>query len=217
MNSPRDEPIAPPPAFIYLHGFASGPGSSKAVYLQRQFHRHQRQLLVPDLNQDDFYHLSLTRQLQQVATLLPATPVYLIGSSFGGLTAAWLGQQYPQVQGLLLLAPAFDFVRVWLQRLGPQLQRWQAQGDLPFYHYGQDRYCNLAYGFVQDLYHYSDRDLQRPVATTILHGHKDEVIPVQVSRSYAQERPWVTLQELDDDHSLTSCCDQIWQALKPWL
>jgi uncharacterized protein len=117
----------------------------------------------------------------------------------------------------LLLAPAFDFIRVWLRRLEPQLQRWQTQGDLPFYHYGQDRYCNLAYGFVQDLYRYSDRNLQRPVTTTILHGQQDEVIPIQVSRSYSKERPWVTLWELDSDHSLTDCCDQIWQAVQPWL
>jgi uncharacterized protein len=203
--------------FIYLHGFASGPSSTKAIYLQQRFQACQQSLLLPDLNQDDFYHLSLTRQLQQVAALLPTSPVYLIGSSFGGLTAAWLGQTYPQVKGLLLLAPAFEFMEVWVLRLGQQLEQWQTQGYLPFYHYGQRRYCNLEYGFVRDLHGYHDRELQRPISTTILHGQRDEVIPIQVSRRYAEARSWVTLQELDSDHSLMDCCDQIWRVAQTWL
>jgi uncharacterized protein len=207
------------PVLIYLHGFASGPRSAKAVYLQERLQASQHRLLLPDLNQGDFYHLSLTRQLQQVAALLPPAPapVYVIGSSLGGLTAAWLGQRCPQVQRLLLLAPAFNFAEVWLPQLGEQLALWQQQGQLPFYHYGQGQYCQLSYQFVKDLQRYPEIELKRPVPTLILHGQQDDVIPIQVSRTYAQERPWVTLQELDSNHSLIDCCDQIGDSVQTWF
>jgi hypothetical protein len=114
--------------FIYLHGFASSPQSAKATYLHDRFAQIQLSLCVPDLNQGDFSHLTITRQLHQVAALLPPIPkpVTVIGSSLGGLTAAWLGQKYQQVQRLVLLAPAFEFLTHWLPHLGAaQLQQWQ--------------------------------------------------------------------------------------------
>ena len=80
--------------YIYLHGFASSPLSAKAQYLDSCFRECQIDLEIPDLNQGDFSHLTLTRQLQQVENLFPAKkPVVLIGSSFGGLTAAVLAER----------------------------------------------------------------------------------------------------------------------------
>ena len=80
--------------FIYLHGFASSPESTKAVYLRDRFAELQINLTIPDLNQGDFSHLTISRQLEQVAAELPPppTPVTLIGSSLGGLTAAHAAQ-----------------------------------------------------------------------------------------------------------------------------
>ncbi len=50
--------------YIYLHGFASSPSSTKAQYLRARFASLQINLNIPDLNQGDFSHLTLTRQLQ---------------------------------------------------------------------------------------------------------------------------------------------------------
>ena len=86
--------------FIYLHGFASSPESAKAVYLRDRFAAQQITLEVPDLNQGDFSHLTIARQMAQVEALLPpdGTPVTLIGSSLGGLTSAWLAEKQAQVK-----------------------------------------------------------------------------------------------------------------------
>ena len=51
-------------AYIYLHGFASSPQSSKAIYLRDRFAEINLNLEVLDLNQGDFTHLTLTRQIQ---------------------------------------------------------------------------------------------------------------------------------------------------------
>ena len=77
---------------------------------------------------------------------LHSQPVTIIGSSFGGLTAAWLGQQYQQVQRLILLAPAFGFLSHWLPQLGQQqVKQLQDLGYLSVYHYGEQRTLPLHY------------------------------------------------------------------------
>lgn len=203
--------------YLYLHGFASSPNSNKARTFRDRFAQCNLPLLIPDLNQNDFTHLTLTRQLQQVKALFPAAPapVTLIGSSFGGLTAAWLGQLHPQVQCLVLLAPAFGFLSHWLPRLGAdQVQRWQTEGCLSVYHYGEDKSLPLWFQFVEDAAQYSETQIQRPVPTLILHGKQDEVIPIQASRDFARDRPWVRLMELDSDHGLGNVSSEIWQAIQ---
>jgi hypothetical protein len=206
--------------YIYLHGFASGPGSAKAQDLRDRFRTQQIDLLIPDLNQGDFTTLTLSRQLKQVAELLPSSniPVVLIGSSFGGLTAAWVAQQHLQVQQLILLAPAFQFLDHWLPRLGAeQVQRWQREKYLSVYHYGEQRSLPLSYHFVEDAAQYPEEQLQRSLPTLILHGQQDEVIPIKASRNYAATRPWVHLLELASDHALIDASDFIWQAIQTFL
>lgn len=205
--------------YLYLHGFASGPQSAKAQYLADRFRERGLHLTIPDLNQNDFTHLTLTRQIQQVKTILqPDIPVTLLGSSFGGLTAAWLGQSCAQVERLILLAPAFQFLQQWLPRLGAaQMQQWQAQGYLSVYHYSAKQPLPLDYGFLTDLQRYSESQIQRPVPTLILHGIQDEVIPITASREFAANRVWVELIELDSDHALTDNLPKIWQMIHPFL
>ena len=99
--------------YIYLHGFASSPNSTKAKYLHQCFRQFRLELEIPDLNTDDFSHLTLTRQLNQVANSFTEPSINLIGSSFGGLTAAHLAEHYTQVERLVLLAPAFGFLNYW--------------------------------------------------------------------------------------------------------
>ncbi len=202
--------------FIYLHGFASSPDSAKAVYIRDRFATLGISLEIPDLNQGDFSHLTITRQISQVEKAFPpdGTPVTLIGSSLGGLTCAWLGQKHSQVQQLILLAPAFGFLSHWLPQLRQeQLSQWQASGYMPLYHYGEQRFLPIHYKFVEDASQYQEMQLLRPVPTLILHGRHDEVIPIAATRDYASVRPWVKLIELDSDHGLIEVMPQIWEAI----
>ena len=108
--------------FIYLHGWASGPFSNKARFFSQHFAQQGLTLQTPDLNQNDFFHLTLSRQIEQVKNLLSDQAVTLIGSSFGGLTALWVAEQCQQVKRLVLLAPALDFSTRCLTLI-PEAQR----------------------------------------------------------------------------------------------
>ncbi len=199
-----------------MHGFASSPNSVKARYIGDRFTEVQTDIKVPDLNTGDFSHLTITRQITQVITEFPddSAPVTLIGSSLGGLTAAHLGQKHPQVQRLVLLAPAFGFLSHWLPKLGDkEVQRWQQEKYLMVYHYGEGRELPLCYDFVTDATQYQEQQLQRSIPTLILHGIKDEVIPIEASRDFARSHPWVDLIELDSDHALGNVMEEIWQAI----
>ncbi|NJR76570.1 MAG: alpha/beta fold hydrolase [Scytonema sp. CRU_2_7] len=202
--------------FIYLHGFASSPNSAKARDISDRFAQIHTDIKIPNLNAGDFSHLTITRQVSQVVAEFPddSVPVTLIGSSLGGLTAAHLGEKYPQVQRLVLLAPAFGFLSHWLPQLGDeQVQRWQQEKYLKVYHYGEGRELPLSYDFVTDAAQYQQDLLQRPIPTLILHGTKDEVIPITASREFGRSRSWVNLVELDSDHSLGNVMEEIWQAI----
>ncbi|NJN20091.1 MAG: alpha/beta fold hydrolase [Leptolyngbya sp. RL_3_1] len=211
-------------AYCYLHGFASSPASRKAQHLLGAFQGQGRALTILDLNQGDFAHLTLSRQIQQGMNWIESQPdpeVVVIGSSFGGLTAAWLAEQpevQERIQKLVLLAPAFQFLAQWLPRLGDEaLTRWQAEGEFPIFHYGQGRMVPLRYGFITDAQTYDESQLRAEIPTLILHGRQDEVIDIQASRDYAALRPWVALVALEDDHSLLATQDQIWQVIQTWL
>jgi pimeloyl-ACP methyl ester carboxylesterase len=220
MTDPDSKPIFHPKiaTYLYLHGFASSARSAKGVYLQQQLqHQYGIDLQLPDFNQGGFEQLTISRQIEQARAALLDTPTVLIGSSLGGLTAAWVADSSPQVKRLVLLAPAFQFADRWLAALGAEaLTEWRSQGQREFFHYGEGRPLPLSYRFVDDARQYDETRLQRPVPTTILHGQRDEVVPISVSRTYAASRPWVKLHELDSDHSLgdRAALATIWQTLQ---
>ncbi len=206
--------------YIYLHGFASSPQSTKAQFLGHCWQNRGLAMEIPDLNGDDFSSLTLTRQIVQVGQLIEQSqlPVTLIGSSFGGLTAAWLAETYFQVQRLVLLAPAFNFGPIWLGQLEAEtLANWQKSGSLSVYHYGYRRYLPIYYKFIEDLANYPQEKLIRQLPTLIIHGRADEVIPPENSRYYAFSRPWVQLIELDSDHALTDVLTRIWAEMQLFL
>ena len=206
--------------YIYLHGFASSPRSSKASYLRDRFAEANLELIVLDLNQGDFSKLTLTRQIQQTIDAFPdaQTPIVLIGSSFGGLTCAWVAEQKPQVQKMILLAPAFGFPHSWYAKLQPeQIEQWQKSGYLSVYHYGENQAIPLHYQFLQDADNYPVSGLKQTIPTLIIHGVRDDVVPIQVSRHYVNTHPQARLLELDSDHSLGDVKERIWQETRDFL
>jgi uncharacterized protein len=202
--------------YIYLHGFASGPGSTKAKYIRERFAQIGIELQVPDLNQDDFTHLTISRQIAQVVDLFPTdgSPITLIGSSLGGWISTIIAQDYDRVEKLVLLAPAFDFPYHWLPKIGDlALNSWKSTGYLSIYHHAVQNLLPLHYDFLLDTHKYPLSKIDRVLPTLVIHGIHDDVIPVAASRDFAIDRPWVELLEWDSDHQLTDLSERIWQEM----
>ncbi|NJN74015.1 MAG: alpha/beta fold hydrolase [Limnothrix sp. RL_2_0] len=199
---------------IYLHGFASSPQSRKAQYFAEQIPG----LIIPDLNQNDFAHLTISRQIDQVEALLKE-PSYIIGSSLGGLTAALLAEKLPDfVKKIVLMAPAFEFTKNWRKRLGEEaLHQWQKTSYTPQFHYSYQTEIPLHYDFFRDAETYCDKSFTNQVPTLILHGIHDETVPISVSETYARDKAWVKFISLDSDHGLGDRLPTLCQETQTFL
>src|SRR5260370_10528918 len=136
---------------IYLHGFASGPLSSKAQFFRRRLAEHGVTMQIPDLNEGDFEGLTISRQLLAVDRIAEGEDVGLMGSSMGGYLAALYAARHPEVTKLVLMAPAFGFARRWPVRLGEvTAAEWKRTGWLPVYHYGEKTERRGGDQYIQD-------------------------------------------------------------------
>ena len=206
--------------YLYLHGFASSPQSTKARYMQKKFAELGLDLDVPDLNLTDFSTVTLSEQLAylNLTYLSNEEPMVVIGSSLGGFLAIQLAAQNPLVEKIVLLAPAFGFSQRIAKALGAEnVAKWQADGSREFYHYGLKRNVNLQFRFFVDAQNYSEENLTRSLPMLIFHGVHDDVVPAALSEEVAKKRSQVTLKLLDDDHALGNDLDSIWQDTMNFL
>jgi pimeloyl-ACP methyl ester carboxylesterase len=202
---------------LYLHGFASSPRSFKADYLAQRFRQQGWPLEIPDLNGADFRHLTLTGQLSIVEQHAGGGAVHLIGSSLGGYLAALYAARHEAVRKLVLLAPAFGFARLYEESLGAEkVKEWERTGVLRVMHYGQGVEMELGWQFMEDARRWEEEPaIHQPCL--IIHGTRDDVVPVQVSRRFARTRTCCELLEVDSDHELRDQVEVIWEAVSSFL
>jgi pimeloyl-ACP methyl ester carboxylesterase len=202
---------------IYLHGFASGPSSKKARFFADRFAQLGIGLEVPDLAQGDFERLTISGQLAVIERVSKGEPVSLIGSSMGGYLAALYAARHPEVDRLVLLAPAFSFLTRWPETLGAEaLEDWRRTGVLKVFHYAEGRTMDLGYQLIEDAHQYEPfPPVTQP--TLICHGKNDAVVPASLSVLFAEQHFSVKLRLLDSDHELLNVLDDIWIETEEFL
>lgn len=188
----------------YLHGFASGPSSSKGTGFQKRF--PQAELL--NLRQPSFEHLRLSAMIAHVQATLRG-PAYLVGSSLGGLTAARVAERDPRVERLVLLAPAFQIMARWQTQLGPAWDDWKRTGWREVTDFTTNQPAKVDFGFAEDALAVDVGFPDVRVPTLIIHGLGDDTVPVEHSRRFAAGRPNVRVIEVDDGHQLTKSLPRI--------
>jgi len=202
---------------LYLHGFASSPHSRKASFLGSRLRDLGLEVEIPALDQNEFERLTITRQIELVRPYIDAGPVSIIGSSLGGYLAALLAARYSNARRLVLLAPAFDFHRLWVEEMGPErLAAWRERGAVGVYHYGANRNLELWYDLMQDAETYEPfPDFDQPAL--LFHGEYDSVVPVSLSEHFAARHPNSRLVPLPSGHELTDVLDRIWAVTETFL
>ncbi len=198
---------------LYLHGFASGPGSGKAQWFLRAFAQHGIALEVPDLVEGDFEGLTITGQLRVIERIARGEPVSLIGSSMGGYLAALYASRHSEVERLVLLAPAFHFPQRWPEELGAdKAAEWERTGRMEVFHYGEGRPMPIRWGLIQDGRRYEpEPSFSQPAL--VFHGTGDSVVPHAYSEGFAARHPNVELHLLASDHQLTDSTQIIWDRM----
>lgn len=211
------------PRILYLHGFGSGPRSTKGTAVAAHFAERGHQVDRLDLRVPSLETLRLSAMLDRAGAAIGDAQdrAIVIGSSLGGLTAARLAERDARVMALVLLAPAFNLVDRWREQLGPAWDEWERTGWRDIVDYTTGQPARLDFGFTRDV---AQIDIGLPdvrVPTLILHGTQDETVPVERSRRFANGRRNVRLVELEDGHELTASLPHILREatsfLAPWL
>ena len=211
--------------FAYLHGFASGPRSHKGTVLAAAFAERGALLQQPDLNVPSFAALTYSGMLAGVDRLDASGAAGggeearwgFVGSSMGGWVAARWAELHPErVARLLLLAPGLDLPNRWQGLISPsELAAWERQGW---------REVPDAAGVPTRLHWELMADARRQPAVPrptcpvlVLHGRRDEVVPVAVSEAWAAALPNVELEVVDDDHSLLAALPRVVARAVAWF
>src|SRR5262245_9484899 len=220
------------PRVLYLHGFASGPGSKKGGAFEEHFARRGGAgALVAierlDLRVPSLAHLRLSAMIDRTIAAIGGARdrAVVIGSSLGGLTAARAAERDPRIGALVLLAPAFRFAERWRERLGADgFAAWRDTGWLRVHDHATGGDADVDFGFYEDAAAVDADGGGWPdvrVPTWIFHGVHDDVVDIARSRDFARARPHVRLVELDDGHdrlpSPPALLDGAERALAPWL
>jgi len=202
---------------LYLHGFASGPSSSKARYFRERLASAGIPVEIPDLAAGDFEHLTLTGQLRVIERSTEGAAVSLVGSSMGGYLAALYAVRHPEVARVVLMAPAFDFARRWAEYLGPEkVAEWRRTGAMEVFHYAENRNCKLAYTLLEDAARYEPfPDFHQPAL--IFHGAHDDVVPAAFSEQFAATHANARLEVLDSGHELLNVLDHMGPRIAEFL
>lgn len=202
---------------VYLHGFASSPESKKARAFRQRLEALGFEVAAPDLNGGSFRDITLTGMLRIVREAAGGGPVSLVGSSLGGYLAALYAARHAEVERLVLLAPAFGFLRRWQLDLGEQaLRQWRETGERMVMNYATGREEPIGWALMEDALNYEDEPAV-PQPTLIFHGVRDDVVPVDVSRAYARTRTSALLCEVDSDHELMSAFEEVWSGARGFL
>jgi len=198
--------------FIYLHGFASSPRSTKAVFFRERLTRLGHTVIVPDLEEGDFQGLTITRQLGVVRREIARShgELALIGSSMGGYLAVLAANEEPRIRQLVLMAPAIEMKARWTVRYGAeQFARWKATGVAPTFHYAHGEERMIGYGLYEDLDRYDPAPPVRIPALAFM-GRKDETVAPAAVERWAAQNPSVRLRLLDSGHELIDQLETMW-------
>lgn len=202
---------------LYLHGFASSPGSRKAQFFAGKLRALGFNVAAPDLAQGRFEQLTISGQLELVETVARNEPVILIGSSLGGYLAALYAARHAEVDRLILLAPAFGFHQLWAAELGPErLAEWRTRGAIPVFHYAEQREVPLGFQLMEDAGRFEPfPDFHQPAL--IFHGNHDSSVPVHQSLAFVRDHKNAHLVRLESGHDLIDVLEPVWKECETFV
>lgn len=213
------------PIFLYLHGFASSPGSTKARAFTQWGQERGLTIQALDLRVPSFEGLRLSAIVARVRAAIdaaggPKTRAVLIGSSLGGLAACRAAESDPRVASVFLMAPAFKLAERWRARLGEAAwEAWRRGGYQDVEDHATGAKARVEFGFVEELARMEKAapwpDVRVPAC--IVHGVNDDIVDVNLSREWANARRHVRLVEVDDGHELSSSIPKVLEEAEAFL
>ena len=160
-----------PSTVLYLHGFASSPGSGKITALRPLLSPRGVELDTPDLNVPTFEELDWDAVIGRALEHARRTPPQAIAaSSMGALIALTLVVGHGLRAPLVLIAPAFGVARRWKPRLPDDGQ------PLLVFNHARNAEAPIHRRFFDQMLDIEPERLPPPVRTTIIMGRQDDTV-----------------------------------------
>ncbi len=207
------------PGLLFLHGLGSVRAGEKSSLLLRRAAASGRAFARFDFRAHGASSGSLTQVTMSdfvadgEAVLQHVGRSVLIGSSLGGLVAAWLARRIPDlVHALVLIAPAFDF----LPRMRVRLAK------APVIRLTDGREIEVQRRFLADAERFDEADLPQSIRTPtfVVHGDADDVVPIEASRRFFAQLASARKELLvvpGGDHRLNREADAIYASMDAFL
>lgn len=207
----------PEKLWVHLHGFATNVWGSKIEFARNHFRRTGSfSFFAMDM---DYEKHTTTEVLDVLEALITGFSerfehITLCGSSHGGYIALNYVRfrKLGNVKSLLLLAPSLRTLDLIVRELGEERVRGWLEGKEELRFEENEVEIEVRKDFATDIirngYEILSEDGVRfpkepPVDIFIVHGTRDEVVPVGDSKKFSEEVHVKKLIEVDDDHQLS--------------
>tara|TARA_B100000676_G_C18080029_1_gene850536 strand:- start:2304 stop:2903 length:600 start_codon:yes stop_codon:yes gene_type:complete len=182
---------------LFAHGFEGGPDGSKPTFMREVLGWDVVSPVMSDLG------WSIENQTEVLVRLIDSEQYDLvIGSSMGGLAAANASEMRGDANfKLLLIAPAFGLCDTWENLTDDELESWEETGVRRYS--GFELNIDLGWNFMEDARRMSWPTIRHK--TTIIHGSKDVIVPLDVSQRVSEDSELVDLVVIDDGHRMKNC------------
>ena len=208
------------PRWLYMHGFASSPGSRKAVALADHFAGRGVNMARLDGRVPSFERWKLSAMIDVIRGAIgqERDRAVVFGSSLGGLAAARAAEQDARICALVLLAPAFRIAERWPARIGEQAFRdWEQSGWIEVHDHASGQPARMHFDFIRDIQQLDAGWPDVRVPTLIVHGSRDDVVDPELSRTWSRGKRHVHLVEVDDEHELAASIPLIIEQAEAFL
>lgn len=145
-------------------------------------------------SEGQFTDYTLSAWIEDARTVLESIksgpPITIVGNSLGGWIAWLVAQEFPSVEELILIAPAFNMMGERARTISKdRLHDWHTAGWMPWDDDPLHKDWPLSWKWVEESESYWAKTFNdsRPVKTRILHGLQDAVILPEGSKSFANE------------------------------
>ncbi|MDQ7038615.1 MAG: YqiA/YcfP family alpha/beta fold hydrolase [Aquificota bacterium] len=203
--------------WIHLHGFATNVMGGKIEFARNHFRRTKiYSFFAMDM---DYEKHTTTEVLDVLEALILGfserfREITLCGSSHGGYVAVNYirFRKTGNVKKVLLLAPSFETLRLIVKELGEEKVKYWLEGKEKLRLVEEGREVEVREDFARDILENGYEIIRNgevnfperpPVDIIVVHGTRDEIVPVESTRTFVSRVRVRRYIEVDDDHRLS--------------